>query len=138
MIILVTGDRNWADYRMIRNALAAYVLSIPDEYPSTFIRVVHGAARGADRLAGYAAKSIGADLVEYPADWAKYGHAAGLIRNQFMLDSEKVDLVLAFHDDLENSKGTKDMVNRALKAGIKVILYSHDHPEGVVQWKYYE
>lgn len=130
MSVLVTGDRNWADYGMIKDALARR------KYTEAILRigppiVIHGAAKGADRLAGYAAKSLGLEVREYPADW-KLGKAAGVIRNQQMLDSEKVDLVLAFHDDLENSKGTKDMVERAKKAGIAIRRYSHEHPEGVV------
>ena len=34
----------------------------------------------------------------------------------------KPDLVVAFHSDLERSKGTADMVRRARKEGIEVIL----------------
>jgi hypothetical protein len=40
-----------------------------------------------------------------------------------MLDSEEPGMVLAFHDDIENSKGTKDMVNIAEKAGVRVAIY---------------
>ena len=38
-----------------------------------------------------------------------------------MLDESKPDLVVYFHDDIENSKGTKDMITRAEKANIPVI-----------------
>lgn len=55
----------------------------------------------------------------FPANWSQYGHAAGPIRNQKMLD-QNPDLVIAFHFDLEHSKGTKDMINRAKKACIPV------------------
>lgn len=44
------------------------------------------------------------------------------IRNKQMLDEGKPDLVLAFHTDIENSKGTKNMIYQAKKRGIKVIL----------------
>jgi len=30
-----------------------------------------------------------------------------------MLDCEKPELVIAFHENIENSKGTKDMIRRA-------------------------
>lgn len=66
----------------------------------------------------------------FPAKWKEFGRAAGPIRNQQMLDEGKPELVLAFHDDLENSKGTKDMVGRAMKADLPVILYTHKKPQG--------
>jgi hypothetical protein len=69
------------------------------------------------------AERIGWDVIKVPADWTKYGKAAGPIRNQEMLDMDP-DLVLAFHSDLDNSKGTKDMVARARKKGVKVIVIS--------------
>ena len=56
---------------------------------------------------------------------AGLARAAGPIRNQRMLVEGKPDLVIAFHDDLESSRGTKDMIKRSLKAGIRVWHYSH-------------
>ena len=41
-----------------------------------------------------------------------------------MLDEGKPDLVIAFHNDLPKSKGTKDMVKRAQKADVPVLLYN--------------
>jgi hypothetical protein len=40
-------------------------------------------------------------------------------RNQKMLDDGKPTFVLAFHDDIDESKGTKDMVTRATKAKVQ-------------------
>ncbi len=57
--------------------------------------------------------------LKFRAKWGEYGKAAGAIRNQQMLDEGKPDLVLAFSHDLANSKGTKDMVNRARKNGVE-------------------
>lgn len=132
MNILVTGDRNWDNYSIINRALWAIGMSMPDEFPASFICVIHGKARGADTLAGMAARAWGMSVREYPAEWDKYGKGAGIIRNQQMLDSEDIDLVLAFHDDLEHSKGTGDMVRRAKEAGLKIKHYSHQNPDGVV------
>jgi argininosuccinate synthase len=39
-----------------------------------------------------------------------------------MLDHGHPDVVLAFHNDLENSKGTKHMVKIALESGVPVYL----------------
>ena len=125
MKILVCGDRNWLDYALICRTLDPILLSMPDEYPSTFITIIGGNAKGADTMAGIYAKAWALSLEVYPAEWKKYGRAAGPIRNQQMLDEGKPDRVIAFHDDIEHSKGTKDMVARAKKAGIPVEVIKH-------------
>ena len=83
--------------------------------------VIHGGARGADTIANDAAWESRLERMFFPAQWLKYGKSAGFIRNQQMLDEGKPDIVVYFHDDIESSKGTKDMVARARKAGIKVL-----------------
>jgi hypothetical protein len=75
-------------------------------------------------LAVCAAQACGYPFREFSADWQKFGKAAGPIRNQQMLDEGKPDLVIAFHEDLENSKGTQDMINRAKVQGVPVRLIS--------------
>jgi hypothetical protein len=50
---------------------------------------------------------------------------AGPIRNQQMLDEGHPDLVIAFHDNMSESRGTRDMVGRAIKGGFSVRLVSH-------------
>lgn len=78
--------------------------------------VIHGAASGADRLAGEVATEMGIPVEEFPARWNDYGRAAGVIRNQMMLTHGKPDLVLAF----PGGRGTADMVARARKANVPV------------------
>ena len=87
--------------------------------------VLHGMARGADSLAARAAYELGISVIGFRARWEKFGKAAGPIRNREMLD-EKPDLVIAFHDDLESSKGTKDCVEEARRRGIPVEVISHE------------
>jgi hypothetical protein len=62
---------------------------------------------------------------QYPADWEQYGKAAGMMRNRQMLEEGKPDLVVAFHDDIAASKGTKNMVDIARAAGVETHLVSH-------------
>ena len=113
MRVLICGGRDYQNQRKIYD----YVGSLPKDAV-----VIHGGARGADRIAGYTArKEWGLKVEPYPAQWGKYGLSAGFIRNQQMLDEGKPDIVVYFHDDIESSKGTKDMVARARKAGIKVL-----------------
>lgn len=110
MVVLVCGSRNWSNFEVILSRLA--VLS-----PS---RVIHGGCAGADELSGKAAKQLGFEVQVFKADWKRFGRAAGPMRNKQMLDEGRPDLVLAFHNDLENSRGTLDMVRRAKASGIKV------------------
>jgi hypothetical protein len=87
--------------------------------------VIHGDAEGADTCADFEARARGFPVRSSPAQWHKYGPAAGPIRNQQMLDEEHPDkdgvpigVFFAFAADFATSKGTRDMVRRALLAGI--------------------
>jgi len=115
MIVLFCGDRNWSNFETIKLVLSSF--------PEDTI-VVHGDSRGADKISGYLAKQRGLKVIPEPADWTKYGKAAGPIRNQLMLDKYKPTKVIAFHNDIKSSKGTKDMINRAINASIPVILFN--------------
>lgn len=113
MRVLICGDRNWDNIEAVDS-----VISI---LPSNAV-VIHGACRGADSIAGEVAELYNLKVEEYPADWDEYGRAAGPIRNRQMLKEGKPDVVIAFHEDLSKSKGTKDMVNAAKKAGIPTVV----------------
>lgn len=115
--LLVCGDRNWTD----QWRLARYMNAIFDDDPRPPECVIHGCAKGADTIGGLIAQAMGIKVEEYPADWDKYGKAAGVIRNQQMLDEGNPTVVLACHEDIKNSKGTADMIRRAEKAKIRVV-----------------
>ena len=105
MRVLVCGGRDYDD----EDAVRAELQSLP---PCT---IVHGDARGADRLADRIAAEMFIVTEPHPADWTRYGKAAGPIRNQEMLDSG-INLVIAF----PGGSGTADMVRRARKAGVEI------------------
>lgn len=113
------GDRHWADER----AINAVMVKVNPRL------VIEGDASGADRMAGTQAAFLGIAHECYPANWEKYGKPAGPIRNRQMLErllkEPEPRLVVAFHDDLKNSRGTQDMVNRAKKARIAVKVVRH-------------
>jgi hypothetical protein len=132
LIILVTGDRNWS---IDNEAQKITVWGALNGYRKHNPIVVHGAAKGVDRIADTHAHSLGYEVHPHPADWDTYHRAAGPIRNQEMLDQETPNLVLAFHDDIVSSKGTRDMVNRAVKLGIPIILHDSYGKRTVVKEK---
>lgn len=126
MRVIITGDREWTEYTPIYRVLFALHETHPDAI------IVHGDCRGADRIAGHIAESLfGKDHVEaWPADWDRHKKAAGPIRNRFMLtesqrrgdkDGHRLEYGVAFHHNLAQSKGTKDMVAVLEKAGIPVL-----------------
>lgn len=131
--VLVTGSRAWPDASAIETALLdcwhdALQLGAPG------IVVVHGAARGADRMAGQWAARAGLPWEAIPADWEHCaedcppGHrqerggrewcpTAGHRRNQAMVDAGAA-VCLAFQ--VGESTGTADCIRRAEAAGIPV------------------
>ena len=120
--VLVTGSREWDDGRMISDRLSRY----PD---GTIL--IHGDAKGADRLSSVL--SNGLKMVEVKVPYIGWmGKSGGQARNNYMLaillgfkEQERSVRVEAFHDDLKNSKGTIGMMRMAKKAGVSVKLNKH-------------
>lgn len=110
MKIMVTGDRRYANERVVFDALVSYG---PDS------TLIVGDAKGADRVARGVARALGWPVVVKRAKWDEHGRAAGPIRNQEMIGLAP-DVVVAF--PLPGSKGTWDAVRRARKAGIPVVF----------------
>lgn len=117
MRILITGSRNWADEKVIEEAISTYTLGRLIKK----VVVVHGdCPTGADAMADKIAKQMGFRVEVYPADWNKHGRAAGPIRNQQMVDLG-ADICLAFVNP--ESRGTKHCMQRAKAGGIEVKEY---------------
>lgn len=124
MIAIFCGDRVWRDYDLILVTMKRLVVE------DGLSLVIEGEAHGADNLSRIAAEELGIEVKPFRADWKRYGRAAGPIRNGvqllFLLDHEDQDKrVIAFHDDLDSSKGTKDMVNQAREKGVSVEVIKH-------------
>lgn len=108
--VLICGDRKWCSHRAIEDVIRALPKGAT---------VIHGGARGADTIAGMAAHFWGLKVIAVHANWKTYGRRAGVLRNLDMLDM-KPDLVIAFHHNLERSRGTRHCVREALRRGIPV------------------
>lgn len=125
MIVLVCGSRS-----VTRDAIPSMREELGVLPKGTV--VIHGDARGADRLAAEVAESLGLWVEAYPAAWQVYGRRAGMIRNRVML-ARKPDLVLAWWDG--ESAGTADTLREARRRGIAVRVLPpagygphHHHP----------
>ena len=75
------------------------------------ITVIEGEAKGVDTVARLWAERYSHSIESYPADWNKYGKAAGYIRNEIMVKA--CDFCLILWDG--NSKGTKHDINLCKK-----------------------
>jgi hypothetical protein len=116
--LLATGSRTWHDVRVIEQALAV----ILDRHPEGVL-LVHGACpRGADAIAAaYAARTPGYRTEAHPADWTRYGRAAGYRRNAEMI-ALGADGCAAFIRGA--SPGSTDTVRLARAAGIPVWVHT--------------
>lgn len=116
--VLVSGKRDFTNYIVFRCILDKSLASINDN-----IIIVEGGARGTDALAKQYAIEHHYEFIEFPADWDKYGRAAGIIRNDEMVNfiKDKPCKALFFWDG--QSCGTGDCLRRAKKAGIKGRIY---------------
>ena len=123
MRVLVTGDRNWEDKLLVSTVLRGFQ-TISEDFHDEVFHVIEGGARGADEAAREWCESrSGVECITVEADWEKYGSAAGPWRNLKMLDEHDPEFVLAFHDDLESSKGTAHCVKKAVERGLVVYRF---------------
>jgi hypothetical protein len=116
--LLFTGSRIWDDAPVIEHALAAILARHPEG-----VLLVHGACpRGADAIAAaYATRSPGCRIEAHPADWRRYGRAAGQLRNIGMI-ALGADGCVAFLRGA--SPGTTATIQLARVAGIPVWLHT--------------
>lgn len=113
MKVIIAGSREITDQNVVSQAIisSSFVVS----------EVVSGTARGVDQLGEKEALKLGIPIKQFPADWNRWGKAAGYYRNQEM--AEYADALIAIWDG--KSRGTKDTIERAEKAGIPVeIIYA--------------
>lgn len=114
MRLLVCGGRDFADAARMRILLDRLHAA------NRFTLLIHGGARGADRLSGEWALSVGLPVEIYYAHWDRLGKAAGHERNARMLSQGRPELVVAF----PGGKGTADMVSRSRNAGVLTLAFN--------------
>jgi hypothetical protein len=107
MRVLVCGDRKWQDWDYLREILNKFHAKTP------ITCIIEGEASGADIMARQWAEAKGIKVRKFKARWDEFGRFAGPKRNQEMIDFGKPEIVLAFHKNLTQSKGTRHMLNLA-------------------------
>lgn len=127
--VIVCGSRRWSDRKTIAERIERLVLDCGRPFPAP--TVVHGAARGADRIAADEAGKAGCtveahDYRPFIGRLDEHGRVisatrAPLERNKRMARLG-ADLCIAFWDG--RSTGTAHMIEEARKRGIPVEVVS--------------
>ena len=112
-LVIVAGGGRDLDWPLDR--IAAGLVQATAGRPVALL--LHGGARGADRLIEQAARSLAWQVEVIPAEWGRYGRAAGPLRNGLLLrralevatPAQASVLVVAF----PGSAGTASLVRQA-------------------------
>ena len=115
MKIVVGGCRNFFDYSVVSYHLDAL---IKKHDPTDVIVFLSGHCSGVDLLVEQYATEHAHSLMLFPAEWERYGRAAGPIRNKSMVENS--DQVVAFWDG--KSRGTASLIRYARKLGKPIAI----------------
>jgi len=110
MKVAIVGSRHFDDYETLERFVLA---KIP---LAEISQVISGGAAGADALAAAFARRHNLWLREFPAEWGRFGRAAGPQRNRLIVEAAEV--LVAF--PLGPSAGTRDCIRKARAKGILV------------------
>ena len=97
--VVIAGSRNITDYAALQHAIAQTDFSISE--------VVSGCARGPDSLGELWAIRAGIPVHKFPAEWGRFGRAAGHYRNSEM--ASYADAAIILWDG--ESRGTLGMID---------------------------
>jgi hypothetical protein len=106
MKVVIAGCRDYADYNEAKCFIDECLLNINED-----IVILSGCANGADKLGERYAVENNLGIERYPAQWERFGRAAGPIRNKTMVENS--DLIICFWDS--KSRGTKSLLSLAEK-----------------------
>lgn len=121
LVVLVCGGRKYPQNGTVPCVLDDLLIRPDDPMPVAIRVLVEGGGTGADRAASNWASINWVVNNTYQAQWDAHGPAAGPMRNQTMLDTEKPDIVIAFPTPGARNKGTRHMMGIARARGVPVI-----------------
>ena len=119
--IIIAGSRQFNDYeKMLKtlDELGIHLINTIDP-----IEIISGHAPGADTLGERFAKAYDYPLKIFPAEWDKYGKAAGPIRNEQMAKyASEADRGILIAFPIGESKGTRNMIKLAEQYGLETYI----------------
>lgn len=110
--VLIFGSRKWTRDGPIRHEL----LKLRKTHDNNLL-IIEGGAPGADRASKRIGHELNIHVAEIDALWKTRHRSAGPQRNQIMAALEP-DEGIGFHEDFENSSGTKDMAKKLDRLGV--------------------
>lgn len=130
--VIIAGSRGFDDFLKLMDSCTDILSQITEQHNDLDnIRIVSGAARGADLLGEQYAKIAGYEVSRFAPDWDGLGKKAGYMRNAEMAKYAIADgnygVLIAFWNG--KSKGTKHMIDLAEKNGLEVHIVRFDNEE---------
>jgi hypothetical protein len=116
MRIIVCGARNFPHLDVVDGELTKINMR------NLLTTVIHGCSGALGSEVDRWARSYGIPIVHYPHNWEYHGKKGEQVRNAFMLEDARPDLVVAFPGGCH----TADLVRRAVNIGVAVLVI----PEG--------
>ena len=123
MRAIVAGSRSIEDICLVSRAIRE------SGFPVKVI--ISGTARGVDQLGEEWAKKNNVKVERFPADWKTYGNYAGHVRNGEM--ARAADCLICIWDG--SSKGSKNMIETAKKAGLKIFIHKIGEQMKLRDWQ---
>lgn len=120
--LLISGGRNFFNYDYLMKK-CDYLLQ---NHKDKKIIIVSGLASGTDSLGELYSLDKNYEFIGKKANWNKYKHFAGSIRNQEManlIKNKKFKACVCFWDG--KSKGTKNMISICKKQNIPLRIYNY-------------
>lgn len=111
MKTIIAGSRDICNYDVL--------LEVIEKCPWEITEIISGTAKGVDRMGERWANEHGIPIDLHPANWDKYGKAAGRIRNLEM--AEVADATIALWDGKSN--GTKNMIELSKKHELGLMVH---------------
>lgn len=117
---IIAGSRDFYSPGIFNNVMSELLSDIPDDD----LEIVSGGCRGADKMGEEWANFWNIKCTVFPADWNKYGKAAGPMRNEQMAKyASEADKGMLIAFPVGVSRGTRNMIKTAERYGLEVHAY---------------
>ena len=121
MTVIVAGSRTITDPATVDAAIRQSGFQVT--------QLLSGTARGVDTIGEQWARARGVDVLRFPANWQRFGRAAGYRRNaqlaQHAAAAAEGGALVAVWDGV--SRGTRHMIDLARQQGLAVYVHLVKH-----------
>ncbi len=129
--VIICGGRHFDNYDCLEETMDGLLAEFDLDFDN--IEIISGHCSGADQLGEKYAENNNILCSVFPAQWKKYGRAAGPIRNSEMISyasESDFPIIVAFVSP--KTRGTNDTVKKAEKQKFTKILVNYENIESSV------